>query len=100
MCRILKLLAVEIRNAPDNWNRSALALSTIWALLFRGERVKATLKGIHDFMSAMKSCSDYVDNLARHHQNCTLNKTADACQMRMAKQLEQASRVVLRVLGI
>lgn len=95
LCRVLNLFAQLVKNAQNDWDRAALALSTVWALLHKGERVKATLKGLPDFMSAMRSCSEVVENLTQQHNmsKCTVN-------VHVVKQLEQSSRVVARVLDL
>lgn len=97
VCRVLKLLACQVKSAQSDWHRAALALSTIWALLHKGERVKATLKGLPDFMSAMRSCSDVVDNLARHPHD-----SGSTCpgSHNTRKQVLQSSGVVSRVLDL
>eukprot|EP00892_Ulva_mutabilis_P007022 jgi/Ulvmu1/4692/UM002_0423.1 len=97
--RILKLLAAQIKNAHHDLKRAALAMSTIWALLFKGERVKATLKGLPEFMSAMKSSSGFVENLVHQMNHAEAGKKA-LVRLHMAKQLQQSSKVVSRVLGI
>lgn len=96
-CRVLKLLASQIRSAQSDWDRAAHVLSTIWALLHKGERVKATLKRLPDFMSAMRTCSDVVDTMAH-----ALHDSRSSCtgNVNTLKQVLQSSRVVARVLDL
>jgi hypothetical protein len=71
-------------------------MSTLWALLHKGERVKATLKGIPDVVSAVQTCPSTCAFLLQDAENsgACLNKR------QLLQQLEQSCMVVSRAMDV
>lgn len=56
----------QLENVAQAPERAAYAASALWALLHRGERVKATLKGIPGSIASVQRCHQICCALLAH----------------------------------
>ena len=95
-CRILKLLARQCAAAEHNPYNASYAMSALWALLHKGERVKATLKGIPDVIASIQACANSCGQILQEARS----SGAPVARVETLQQLQQSSQVVSRALGL
>lgn len=95
-CRILKLLARQCAAAEQSPHNAAYAMSALWALLHKGERIKATLKGIPDVTASIQACANACEKILQEARS----SGATVSKLETLQQLQQSSQVVCRALAL
>jgi hypothetical protein len=98
LCRALLLLIAQLDDVSGNPEAAACAASALWALLHRGERVKATLKGLSGAVASVQRCEQVSRSLAQG-EACIQEPSEEAADRQ--KWLQQAAhntRTLARVL--
>ena len=121
-CRALPSLVKQLEEVRSNPAAAAAAASALWALLHRGERVKASLKGLPGASAAVQRCAEVSAQLvAAGAGTCADGSTnrpgVDACHSdtradegardagsaenaRWLQQTAQSTRLLARVLAV
>jgi hypothetical protein len=71
-------------------------MSALWALLHKGERVKATLKGIPEVTTTIQASATLCQRLVQEARD----SGASCAKLEILEQLQQSSQVVCRALGL
>lgn len=95
-CRNLKFLARQGAAVAQSPLNAAYAMSALWALLHKGERVKATLKGIPEMASSVLACSVACTKIL---QDGRISGDPQS-QLETLQQLQHSVQVVSRALGL
>jgi hypothetical protein len=90
------LLARQGVTAEQSPVNAAYGMSALWALLHKGERVKATLKGIPEVATSIQACASACEKLLQGGRSTG----APAATLETLRQLQQSSQVVCRALGL
>lgn len=100
LCSALPLFIAQLEGATANPESAASAASALWALLHRGERVKATLKGIPHAVNTIRRCQKLCDSIIEEDGGG--EGAAGEVEERVAvmRQITHSTRAVLRVLGV
>jgi hypothetical protein len=98
VCRALPLLVAQLDDVSGNPEAATCAASTIWALLHRGERVKATLKGLSGAVASVQRCAQVSSSLAEGEARIAEPSEEAAARLRWLQQAAHAARTLSRVL--
>jgi hypothetical protein len=92
-CRALPLLVQQLENVAQEPERAAYAASALWALLHRGERVKATLKGIPGSIASVQRCHRICSALLAHEDGTEEPGTRAAYLQSVQETSSRISRI-------
>ena len=99
MCRALPLLLSQLGNVSAEPEAAACAASALWALMHRGERVKATLKGLPGALASVQRCLIVTSSLLQHERHSAVFSAEAHARVDSLQRARDGVAVVARLLG-
>ena len=98
-CRALPTFISQLENVSADPEAASYAASALWALMHRGERVKATLKGIPGAVSSVARCLVITQSLLEHEGTVKSGSSGATQRVRSLLATRQGVQVLQRLLG-